>query len=71
MVCYYCRRYNKSGKDNIQVPVEQKMGWKMPRQDTEQVLKNSYEKGGLKAPDIVALDSALKVKQYINATSQK
>ena len=48
-----------------------KNGMEMPRQDTEQVLKNSYEKGGLKAPDIVALDSALKVKQYINATSQK
>ena len=33
-------------------------------------MKNSFENGGMKAPDIDALDSALKVKQVINATSQ-
>ena len=32
-----------------------------------QVLKESHEMGGLKAPDIAALNSALKVKQSINA----
>ena len=34
--------------------------WMMP--------KNSYEMRGLKAPDMGALNSALKVKQFINAT---
>ena len=35
------------------------------------VLKNSYEMGGLKAPDMGALNSALKVKQFISATKSK
>ena len=31
------------------------------------VMKSSYENGGVKAPDISALDTALKVKQFLNA----
>ena len=34
-------------------------------------MKNSYENGGIKAPDTGALNKALKVKQYINATKSK
>ena len=30
-------------------------------------MKSSYENGGVKAPDISALDTALKVKQFLNA----
>ena len=30
VLCNVSRRHNKSGQDNIQVPVEQKMVWKMP-----------------------------------------
>ncbi len=29
-LCNVPRRYNKIGKDNNKVPVEQKMGWQMP-----------------------------------------
>ena len=36
-----------------------------------QELKNSYEMGGLKASDMTTLNSALKVKQFINATKSK
>ena len=36
-----------------------------------QVLKNNYEMGGLKPPDMTALNSALKVKQFINTTKSK
>ena len=36
-----------------------------------QVTKNSYKNGGMKAQDIAALDCALKVKQYLNATKSK
>ena len=34
-------------------------------------MKNSYENGGIKAPDTGALNKALKVKQYMNATKSK
>ena len=44
---------------------------KCPDRIQRQVLKNSYEMGGLKAPDMGALNSALKVKQFINATKSK
>ena len=44
---------------------------KSPDRIQRQVLKNSYEMGGLKAPDMGALNSALKVKQFINATKSK
>ena len=37
----------------------------------DQVMKNSYENGGIKAPDTGALNKALKVKQYMNATKSK
>ena len=36
---------------------------KCPDRIQRQVLKNSYELGGLKATDMAALNSALKVKQ--------
>ena len=45
--------------------------YKCPDRIQRQVLKNSYEMGGLKAPDMAALNSALKVKQFINATKSK
>ena len=35
------------------------------------MLKNNYEMGGLKAPDTGALNSALKIKQFFNATKSK
>ena len=44
---------------------------KCPDRIQRQVLKNSYEMGRLKAPDIAALNIALKVKQYVNATKSK
>ena len=44
---------------------------KCPDRIQRQVLKNSYEMGGLKAPDMGALNSALKVKQFMNATKSK
>ena len=44
---------------------------KCPDRIQSRVLKNSYEMGGLKAPDMAALNSALKVKQFINATKSK
>ena len=34
-------------------------------------MKNSYKNGGMKAPDIGALDCGLKMKQYINVTKSK
>ena len=40
---------------------------KCPDRIQRQLLKNSYELGGLKATDMAALNSALKVKQFINA----
>ena len=47
--------------------MEEKVAGQMPRQNK----KTSYKNGGMKAPDIAALDCALKVKQYINATKSK
>ena len=44
---------------------------KCPDRIQRQVLKNSYEMGGLKAPNTGTLNSALKVKQFINATKSK
>ena len=44
---------------------------KCPDRIQRQVLKNNYEMGGLKAPDMGALNSALKVKQSINATKSR
>ena len=44
---------------------------KCPDRIQRQVLKNNYEMGGLKAPDMEALNSALKVKHFINATKSK
>ena len=44
---------------------------KCPDRIKRQVMKNSYENGGIKAPDTGALNKALKVKQYINATKSK
>ena len=44
---------------------------KCPDRIQRQVLKNSHELGGLKATDMAALNSALKVKQFINATKLK
>ena len=41
---------------------------KCPDRIKRQVLKNSYQNGGMKAPDVGALDCGLKVKQFINAT---
>jgi hypothetical protein len=38
---------------------------KCPDGIKRQAFKNSYENSGMKAPDIAALDCALKVKQYI------
>ena len=42
-----------------------------PDRIKRQVMKNSYENGGIKAPDTGALNKALKVKQYMNATKSK
>jgi hypothetical protein len=42
-----------------------------PDRVKRQTLKNSYKYGVMKAPDIAALDCALKVKQFINATKFK
>ena len=39
----------------------------MTKTDNRQVLNNSYKNGGMKAPDIVALDCELKIKQFIKA----
>ena len=44
---------------------------KCPDRIKRQVLKNRYKNGGMKAPDIGALDYGLKVKQYMNATKSK
>ncbi len=44
---------------------------KCPDGIQRQVLKNNYEMGGLKALDMGALNSALKVKQFFNATKSK
>ena len=44
---------------------------KCPDRIKRQVLKNSYKNGGMKAPDVGALDCGLKVKQYMNATASK
>ena len=44
---------------------------KCPDRIQRQVLKNNYEMGGLKAPDMEAFNSALKVKQFFNATKSK
>ena len=44
---------------------------KCPDRIQSQVPKNSYEMGGLKVPDRTALNTALKVKHYINATKSE
>ena len=38
---------------------------KCPDRIKRKVLKNSYKNGGMKAPDMRALDCGLKVKQYM------
>ena len=42
----------------------------MHGQNTEASTQD-YEMGGLKLPDMAALNSALKVKQFFNATKSK
>ena len=39
---------------------------KCPDRIKRQILKKVYKDGGLKAPDISAIDNALKLKQYLN-----
>ena len=48
-----------------------KWAGKCPDRIKRQVLKNSYQNGGMKAPDVAALDCALKIKQFLNATKSK
>jgi len=43
------------------------VGNRAPDRIKREYLKSSYEKGGLKAPDIKALNNALKTKQFIRA----
>jgi hypothetical protein len=48
-----------------------KLDGKCPDRIQRQVLKNNYEMGGLTAPNMGALNSALKVKLFLNATKSK
>ena len=43
----------------------------MSKQNQKTGTKNNYKNGGMKAPDIAAMDAALKVKQYQNAAKSK
>ena len=43
----------------------------MSKQNQKTGTKNNYKNGGMKAPDIAAMDAALKVKQYHNAAKSK
>ncbi len=50
--------------------MEQKVGWVSDR-IKRKILKLPYDKGGLKAPDIFTLNTALKVKQFLRSMATR